>query len=193
MRCFRRLRREVRRDGHAEYLRGCPRGPNGGCLCATRSAPSSSSRCHHWATVRMGWSGRPGPPRSVQPMAWPPRPAPYICGIGADGLEVRNDDGEAACVVEKCPGWVARFASQAVQHPSAAWGMAATVGDTSARLDATPGVRLGAARAPSGESDARGRTPDQEPNVLLAAAASANVTAEAIHASQPAGRHVGEA
>src|SRR6266545_432278 len=40
---------------------------------------------------------------------------------------------------------VARFASQADQHPSAAWGTAATVGDTSARLDAAPGVRLGAA------------------------------------------------
>jgi hypothetical protein len=78
----------------------------------------------------------------------------------ADGLEVRDDDGEAACVVEKWPGCfaggsrprlagprlrVARFASQADQHPSAAWGTAATVGDTSARLDAAPGVRLGAA------------------------------------------------
>jgi hypothetical protein len=30
-----------------------------------------------------------------------------VCGTGADGLEVRDDDGEAACVVEKCPGWFA--------------------------------------------------------------------------------------
>ena len=28
------------------------------------------------------------PPRSVQPMAWPPQLAPYICGIGTDGLDV---------------------------------------------------------------------------------------------------------
>jgi hypothetical protein len=27
-----------------------------------------------------------------------------VCGIGRMGLEVRDDDGEAACVVEKWPG-----------------------------------------------------------------------------------------
>jgi len=43
----------VRRDGPAESLRGCSRGPNGGSLCATRSVPSSSSRSHHCTT----WTG----------------------------------------------------------------------------------------------------------------------------------------
>ena len=32
------------RDGHREQLGGCSRGPDGGCLCATRSVPSGSSR-----------------------------------------------------------------------------------------------------------------------------------------------------
>jgi hypothetical protein len=27
-----------------------------------------------------------------------------VCGIGTDGLEVLNHDGEAACVDEKFPG-----------------------------------------------------------------------------------------
>ena len=61
----------------------------------------------------------------------------------------------------------------------------------SARLDAAPGVRLEAAPSALGEAGARGRTPDQEPNILLAAAAmEANVTAETIHTSQPASRQV---
>jgi hypothetical protein len=48
-------------------LGGCSRGPEGGCLCATRSVPSSSSSSHPWSTAPTRSSRRPGPPRSAHP------------------------------------------------------------------------------------------------------------------------------
>ncbi len=40
--------RSLLRDGYVEQLGGYSRGPDGGCPCATRSVPSSSSRSHRW-------------------------------------------------------------------------------------------------------------------------------------------------
>jgi hypothetical protein len=36
-------------------------------------------------------------------MPWPPT-GTVVCGLGTDGLEVRNHDWEAACVVRQRPG-----------------------------------------------------------------------------------------
>src|SRR6266511_2201854 len=68
-----------------------------------------------------GWDGQVGQDRPGRSTIWPPRPAPYICGIGADGLEVRNDDGEAACVVEKCPGCFAGGSRPRLAGPRLRW------------------------------------------------------------------------
>ena len=46
--------------------------------CVIRSVPSSSSRSHQWSAVPMGSSGRPGSPRSAQPMPWPPPRTPPL-------------------------------------------------------------------------------------------------------------------
>jgi hypothetical protein len=119
MRCSRRPRREVRRDGHAEYLRGCPRGPNGGAYALQgrcRAAPAGA------ITGQLsGWDGQVGQDRPGRSTIWPPRPASYICGIGADGLEVRNDDGEAACVVARCPGCFAGGSRPRLAGPRLRW------------------------------------------------------------------------
>jgi hypothetical protein len=63
----RRSQLALGRDGHGEQQGGCSRGPEGGCLCATRSVPSSSSRSHPWPTAPTRCSRRPGPPRSAHP------------------------------------------------------------------------------------------------------------------------------
>src|SRR6266508_4389126 len=154
-----------------------------------------------------GWGGQVGQDRPGRSTIWPPRPAPYICGIGMDGLEVRNDDGEAACVVARCPGCFAGGSRPRLAGPRLRWPASRARRISTRRLLGARQQPLATPRrawmlrqvcawgGPSalGEAGARGRTPDQEPNVLLAAAGSANLTAEAIHASQPAGRHVGEA
>ena len=153
----------------------------------------------------VGCSGRPGPPRSVQPMAWPPRLAPYICGIGTDGLRCATTIGRRRAWLRSSLAVCQRFSPtaswpEADGGPFRAPGGSAPVGCLcTAAPVATPRrawmLRLVCAwcAAPSalGEAGARGRTPDQEPNILLAAAAmEANVTAETIHTSQAASRHV---
>jgi hypothetical protein len=167
--CSRRPRRAVRRDGHAEYLRGCSQGPNGGCRCATGSVPSNSSRRHLLVPAPTGCAGRPGPPRSVQPMPWPPRPGPPPAGSGPMGLRCSTTIGKRRALLRRALAVSPRSSPTAIwpeangglrREPGGSAPVGLRHGSTRWRHLGRPGccakgVSVVPARAPSGEAGAR--------------------------------------
>jgi hypothetical protein len=204
MSCSRRPRREVRRDGQAEYLRGCSRGPTEG-PCATRSVQSSSSSSHPWSPALMGLfrSARTAPVVPTHAVA--AATGTVACGSGWTGLRC-STTMEAACAVEECPGCYAASSPTASWPPGCWWpasrarrlsirrllgGMAATrwrhlsaVG-CCAGCAGGPGPKRPGRRRPLGAGH-RARNP-----TVLDLPAGRYVTGEAIQTSQPAGRHGG--
>jgi len=127
-----------------------------------------------------------------------------VCGIGTDELEVLNHDGEAASIVEKFPGcfaavlahgslargrgWPAtrarRISTRRLHgHSSNRWAIPGRGLDVAPRCAGSPGSERSRRRRALGAGH-RGL----EPNVLLTAGRSRNVTADTIQTSRPAGR-----
>jgi hypothetical protein len=74
-----------------------PEVPMEGCLRATRPAvPSNSIRCHHWATVRMGCSGRSDPGLGRKLTALSPADRGGRAGRCSRGIDAT---GSALCCV----------------------------------------------------------------------------------------------
>ena len=204
MGCSRRPRREPRRDGPAEYRRRCSPGPNGGTRWATRSVPSRSSRSRHETTPSRAVfrSAKTAPVGSAQAVA--AATGAVVCGIGTDGREVGNHDGEPPWVVVRCPGCFAVVA-QGERAPRCWWSGSRASRISTRRLK--PGsnrlktmarsgwyarvCRWSRPRAPSGEAGARGRTPSLGTRRPATRRRFGERYRRAIPTSRPASRHGG--
>jgi hypothetical protein len=140
--------------------------------------------------------GRPNPCRGR-------RHRHLVCGIGIDGVECATTMGNQRALrgalavsprSSPAAGWPTLLVvrSRARRISTRRLGPGSNRLETSARSGVGPGCAGG--RGPEhlrGEVGARGRTPKSGTQPPATAAASAKVTAQAIHASRPAGRHDG--
>jgi hypothetical protein len=98
-----RIACQMRRDGHAEHLQGCSRGPKRRVRMRYKvgaeqlqQVPSLVHRPD--GVFRAARTAPVGPTHAVCAAT-----GTAICGINAEGLEILDQDWEAACFVEKCP------------------------------------------------------------------------------------------
>jgi hypothetical protein len=155
-----------RPDGVVRSARTAPVGPTHGVAAATGTLVCGIGRMGLRCAMTMG--KRRALLRSA--LAVSPRSSPTVSWPETEGGPLREPGGSAPV---GCLG-----------HGSNRW---RHLGAPGCCARCAPG---GGPERPRGEAGARGRTPDQEPNVLLTAAGSANVTAEAIHARRDHGSRV---